>query len=185
MGFLLAFWKPIAGIVAVVALAAAAMWAWSRFTEGYREEGRAEVRLEWEADTARRIALTTRITGLWDEQRQKTEAAQHEADKARSDAFKPVRERIRYLPAPVADLPVPAAAVGVLDAAVVASNAAPAGPAPVPVAPGPAPAADTTLGAVVEWVTVAAELYRACREQVTGWQTFYANLRAAQPQGEP
>ena len=47
--------------IAIIAALAAIAYAWHRFVEHYREQGRAEVRAEWDADKARRIALTTGI----------------------------------------------------------------------------------------------------------------------------
>lgn len=174
----------------VLALAIAAAWAWHRITEGYRDEGRAEVRAEWERDRAQRIAVTERIAGAWEAEKRRAEVATNERDKARSERFKPVSEGVRSLPAEVAGIRIPADAVGVFNAAIVAGNASPTGTAAEPATPAAALAAGSnaggattgasSVGLLVGWVADAAAVYAECRDRVSSWEQWYAGLRAGQ-----
>ena len=165
-----------------LALAAAAWWAWHAFTDHYREQGRVEVRAEWEQDKARRIKAVTDQTMLWDAQRQKTERAEHERDQARQAAAEAVKQRAASLPVDVARAPVPGAFVGVLRAGRDSANAAGAAAEPHQAAAGSASGADesSTLGAIAEWVAEVTDILAECRDRVAGWATFYGGLRAAQ-----
>ena len=62
MPFLIAFWKPIAGILLIVAIVATLGWAKNSYDEGKRDEGRTEVQGKWDADRTARIKRTTEIT---------------------------------------------------------------------------------------------------------------------------
>lgn len=185
-------WMLVAKLVAIAAAAAALIYAWHAFTDHYREQGRAEVRIVLEAERAdrkaereRRIAMTTAITNEWDRKRQEAERAATERDQARAERSQAIKLAARDLPKAVADARVAPAFVGVLRASRDFANAA--GPAAQPDETAPAaaagPDAESTLGLVAEWVAEVAEIHAECRDRVSAWESFYASLRAAQPKG--
>ena len=67
-------------IGALIALALALAWCWHLFVDHYREQGRVEIRKEWDADKAARIKRTTELTLLLSG---KLQVAMGEADKAK------------------------------------------------------------------------------------------------------
>jgi len=174
-------WGLIARVVGILAVAGALMYGWHIFAESMREQGRAEVRQAWAEDTARRVAMTTKITGLWDDQRQKAEAATATLDKERAAQAEANRAKVAALPPAVAGATFSGVARRLLNDAI--RDSAPAtGPAGKPDAPDPSPSADTSVGAVAEWGAAVIDLYSACADQIEGWRTFYSGLRAAQPE---
>ena len=77
--------------------------------------------------------------------------------------------------------PVSPDAIGLLNNAISASagkDAAIAAPKSEP----SAPTATTDTGDWLDWSLTAIDQYQACREQVAGFQSFYADLRQAQQQ---
>lgn len=184
MPFLLAFWRPIAALVAIAAVAAALIYAWHAFTEHYREQGRAEIRAEWKADTERRVAMTTAITNQWNAKRIEAETAIGERDRERAQRQADNQARARALPPAVAGGHFSGLAVSVLNRAASDSAAAaePAG-ATARAAPAAADDSDATVGAVVEWGVTLIGMYETCRARVSEWQQFYAALQAAQSKG--
>jgi hypothetical protein len=61
IGLLLSFWKPIAGILAILALMGFVAYEKHHYDEARRDEGRAEVQAKWDTDRAERIKRTTEI----------------------------------------------------------------------------------------------------------------------------
>lgn len=174
----------------IVGLAGALLWGKHTYDEARRNEGRAEIKAQWDRDIARRTADLAQITQLWSEQRQRAEAATNERDKLRAERFAAIAAANRNLPPSVADIRIPAAAVSLFNSAVGAANAAPSGPTDKPAAPAAAPSSSTdtgntprgatNLGVLVGWATDAAASFAECRDQVIGWQRFYSSLQTAQ-----
>ena len=187
MPFLLMFWKPLAGILLIAALAAGALFAKHGYDERRREEGRAEIRAEWKADTERRVAMTTAITNEWNAKRIEAETAIGERDRERAQRQADNQARARALPPAVAGGHFSGVAVSVLNRAA-SDSAAAAEPAGATARAAPAAAddsddSDATVGAVVEWGVTLIGMYETCRTRVGEWQEFYAALQAAQPKG--
>ena len=188
---LLTFWKPIAGLVALLALGLAIMAVKHSYDDGKREEGAAPVRAEFDAYRKAATERTTAITLAWDQKRIAAETAQKGLDDERANRLADASKRAQALPAAVAAVVVPAAALSVLDDAIRASDQpaatgsaggiVEARPAPAAAAPDPARNGDGNVGLLVQWGVLVSAMYDACRDQVTGWQRFYADLRAAQP----
>lgn len=178
-------------IGAALALAAACYAAWYGVEHWCNAACRAEtqradgIKAAWDADIARRVALTTAITLEWDKQRQIADALEAKHEQIRNVLFASAEAAARALPKPVASVVVPGAAVGVLNAAVDASNTTAAGPAREPPTPPTAATADSSLGLVVEWGVTCAKYYAAAVDQVVGWQKFYAGLRLAEEKLAP
>ena len=182
----LKFWKPLALFVAAMAIALALGAMKRSYDDGKRAEGAKPVQAAFDAyvETARK--RTTEITLAWDAKRIEAETAGKVADDERAKRFAESKKRAQALPAAVAAVVVPAAALGVLDAAIDAGSAAPTpGPAVAPPAATPAVAEtaaqpDGTVGLLIEWGAMAVAEYDRCRDLLTGWQTFYRGLQAAQ-----
>lgn len=186
MTFLLEFWKPIALVLLVAALAVAAIVAKHSYDEGMRNEGRAEVRAEWAKETAVKNKAIADQATAWDIQRQKTETAENERDAARQKLF----AAIAPLPAAVAGQRVPGAFVVHLDAGrrAAAASGTPAEPdqATHPASAGPDVAnagAESDLGLIASWVDQVLQIHAECRDRVAAWLSFYRGLQAAQPKG--
>ena len=178
------FGLPVALLIRVgiiLAIAAAAAWCWHVFAESMREQGREEVRAEWAADTARRVKMTTQITGLWDEQRKKAETATATLDAERAARAEANRVKVAALPPAVAGAVFSGVARRLLNDAI-RDSAPPTGTASSPEHASTAPPVDSTVGAITEWGVAVVDLYAACKDQVEGWQQFYSGLRAAQPE---
>ena len=154
------------------------------YDERRRDEGRAEVKALWDADTQRRVhafaeAMTKYVTAQ-EEAEKNAQALAAERQKRIDDA------KLRALALPPADAGVrfPASARGVLNDAV--GDSAPAtGPAAEPVKSASAPAEDSNVGIVTQWAVDVIGYYNACREQVIGLQSFYHALQKAQPEVKP
>lgn len=153
-------WVKLLVVAALVAAAATAFHFWK---ERIREEGREEIRAEWQAAVkaaelmataaARRAEIDARARGM---QRDKDFGALATRNKALADEL----AAIRFDPA----------VIGGLRESVRASNGqsptVPERSAPAP--PGAAVRGPTALE-VDDWFQSVAKLYRACREQVIGW----------------
>lgn len=182
-------WLPVGLLVRIVAAIAAVValaFIYHEIAEHFRDQGRAEIRAQWEADKAERVRRTTEITNLWDAQRRKTEEAIDERNKAREELASATRQRVASLPPDVAGTRVPGVFVGVLRAAGNQANAAgtsgqPDAAAAAGAAGADAAELDSTLGLVAGWVAEVTEILAECRDQVDAWARFYRGLRAAQP----
>jgi hypothetical protein len=189
-GFFVAAWAipyilyAVAGIAILAAIGTVAYkvnhWCNAACAVQTTRADRAEAAIRTAQQRASAMAL------LWDKERQGREADARTAEANRLAAFVPVEAAARNLPAPVARVLFPATAARVLDAAVGAANAQIAGPATVPpekaAAPPADPAGTVDVGGVVAWGIACAKQYAEVAAQVTGWQTYYASLQAAQLQ---
>lgn len=177
----------MAKLAALVAGFVLLAWAAHLAKEHYRDQGRTEIRAEWEIDKAARMKLTSGITLAWDKERIKAETAGKEIEDARRNRLQQIVNRVRTLPAAVAAVSVPASVVGMLDDAI-RNSATATEPAVEPGRAGSAVAApatdtrDSSLGLLTEWAVTVIGMYDACAERVAGWQSFYSGLQAAQPQ---
>lgn len=187
MILLLRFWKPLAGVVLLLAVVLAVL-SWKHgYDEARRGEGRAEVQAQFDAYVQAARERSTALALAWDQQRQAAEQAGKDLADERTARAADNAAHLAALPDAVARAPVPAAALDVLDRAVAASNAAaPAGPAvepdrAAPAASGGAADVDGQLGPLIGWAASVIDLYDQCRARVAGWAAFYAGLQAAQP----
>ena len=182
----LKFWKPIAGIVIVLAIVLALGAMKRSYDDGKRAEGAKPVQEMHDAYVKAARERTTAITLAWDVKRVEAEQAGKVADDERAKRMAESKVRLAALPPAVAAVVVPAAALSVLDNAIDAGSAAPA-PGPAGEAPAAAPAVaetaaqpDGTVGLLIEWGALAVAKYDECRDLLTGWQTFYRGLQTAQ-----
>lgn len=121
MPFLLAFWKPIVCVLALVALMATIAITKHHYDEARRDEGRAEVQAKWDADKAARIKRTTELTLLLSGKLQEAKDETDKAKRASVAAF----VRPKDLAGRVASGPgvrMGGDLIGVLDAAASAAN---------------------------------------------------------------
>jgi hypothetical protein len=177
-------WK----VIAALAIAAALAYAWHTFVEKYREQGRVEVRAEWEADALRRVQALQETEAKLAAKSIEAGRAIGERDNERRKRAAEAQKHAQALAPAVAAVVVPAAAVGVLRDALAASDPAPATRSPGAAqgsAAAAAAGADSTVGLLTGWGVEVINLYDACRSQVTGWINFYASLQAAQPKEAP
>jgi hypothetical protein len=155
MPFLLAFWKPIAAIVLVIALVAAVGIAKHSYDERRRDEGRAEIQASWDAAKAAQKARELVAAKEADDY-------QRRVDAKRQLDFDKLSKRTVELENRLAAVPVGPDLVGELQHAVDTANDKSAGK------PAENPAATTGL-ALSNWFNQVAKQYRECRETVIGW----------------
>lgn len=145
----------IAGGVAIVVLVGGVALAKHSYDERRRDEGRHEVRAEWDA-------------AIEAQQKREAKAAQDAIDnavqaKAKSDEdFKALARRNAILQGKLASLAVDGAIAGSVRDAIRTSNGTSAGSTEADSSP-------TTGLALSDWAAETARLYRACRDQVIGW----------------
>lgn len=158
---------------------------WNAHRTGVNE-GEAKVQAAWDADVKRRNAAAKAVAEAYGAALAESADWQKRWSEEHAKTFAPITARAAALPSAVARVRVPADAVRVLDDAVAAANGDAARPAAGAAAQaGAAPAgAETDLGALTRWGVAVADLYASCVAQVTGWQEFYARLRAAKPREE-
>lgn len=176
MPFLLMFWKPLAGILLIVALAAGALFAKHRYDEGLREEGRAEVRAEWAADKAKIAADLMRRSENAEREKQEAERKAVIAERARVARFATLKARADA-EAAAAPVRVTPAYVGLLhDARIAAEASRPAGQV-AEAAPAPSESAQAYGVAMLAWAALALE-----RDGL--WSEYVDTIRrACTPQG--
>ncbi len=133
-------------------------------------------RAELEAYKAKQAAYAAQLVLDWQSARDRADAAEKERDDARTKLFTSLAQAARSVPDRATVLS--GTFRGVLNSAAAAASA---GTTPTAASPGE-DSASTTAGAVLDWGIDTAEKYRACTEQVTGLQSFYNELRAAQTQ---
>ena len=184
------FGLPIGLLIKVglaLALAAAIAYGVHRIAEHYRDQGRTEIQVLWDADKAERIRLTTAMTLEWDKQRQRTEKAEAQHELERRKVQDGLADRARLVAAGVNSVRVAAAVASLLDDAARSATDAAAGTAKPDAATAAAPAAaadtGTDLGTLTIWVTQVLAIHAECRDRVSAWIAFYDGLRAVQPTG--
>jgi len=180
-GFALLTLLPyIIGGIAVASLAGWLWWQWSGYKEGLREEGRAEVRAEWQAERAQLIAARDAMVMRWAKAIQEVERVYVEKVAESESRFAAIRTRagrisvgggIRLNPDAVGVLRDTASAAN-SEAATAPSGGAEA-PAPVPEATGGVVASDVTTSAT-EWVTFAVDAAEAYKDARDKWQACVA-----------
>jgi len=156
MPFLLMFWKPIAGVLLVVALVAAVGLTKHRYDEHRRDEGRAEVQTKWDAANAAQKIREVKAAKEADEFQLRVEA------KREAEFKRLLVARTAEIQSRLSAVSVDSALASELRNAVRAANEQGAGK------PAQDPTPVTGL-AVAEWFDQVAKQYRACREQVVGW----------------
>lgn len=175
--FLLTFWKPIAIVLVVAALATAVGIEKHRYDERRRDEGRAEIQSKWDADIQVRIARTTAITNLWDGERQRADKEAEDHERIRVALFADVASLSDRLSDRDRAMVVPAGAVRVLNSAVVAANTDAAATPGKPVEEASATSGDSNVGELVKWGIDCAKKYADAVDEVLGLQSFYNKLR--------
>ena len=183
---LLGFAPYIIGAIAVAALLGTAAWKWSAFKESLREEGRAGVRVEWQAERTQLIAARDAMVIRWAKDIQEVERVYVNTSMERESRFGAIRSRANSVGVS-GGIRLSADAVGVLNDAVAAAN------------PGHTAASRETQGAAqtipesagsaqVEtdagsWVTFAVDAADAYRDAFDKWQacvSWAGEIRAAQ-----
>lgn len=106
----------------------------------------------------------------WNAARDLAQQRQIELEKATRALFTDFGIRSQHLP----DRAVLVPGVGLLDNAIASAGADPATGPPAQPVEDTAPA---TNGALIDWAIQSVQLYKACTDQVAGWQQFYAGLR--------
>ena len=163
----------IIGAFAVVALVGTVAWKWNSFKESLREEGRAEVRVEWQAERTALVAARDAMVMRWAKAVQEVERVYVEKVVERESRFGAIRSRaagasvsgaIRLSPGAVGVLRESASAANGESAPVAGEGA---GAAP----PVPEPAGDTTAQEWIAFAVDAAEAYADAREK---WQACVA-----------
>jgi hypothetical protein len=153
-------------IMAVVGLLA--WWQWADFKEGLREEGRAEVRAEWQKERAALIAARDAMVMRWAAAIQTVERVYVERVVERETKFAGIRERAGAIK-PATDavpVPVPPAAVGLLADSANAANA----PA---VADGNSGAAQAVPAAAWDQATTLTDWTNFAREAAAAYADVY------------
>lgn len=163
----------IIGAIAVVALVGTVAWKWSAFKEGLREEGRAEVRAEWQAERAQLIAARDAMIMRWAKAIQEVERVYVEKVVERGSRFGAIRSRVDGASAS-GGIRLGADAVGVLSDATRAANSE--SPAAPEVGNGPAAAVPESTGDTTaqEWVAFAVDAAEAYRDARDKWQACVA-----------
>jgi len=162
MPFLLMFWKPIAGVLLVIALVAAVGLTKHRYDEGRRDEGRVEVQAKWDAAIV--VQKEREVKAAKD-----AEAMQLQAETKRDADFK------QLLAARTAEIKSQLASRSISSGLTVQlRNTTRAANSGVESTRKPAEDSATVAGpptelAIAEWYDQVAKQYRACREQVIGW----------------
>jgi hypothetical protein len=177
---LLTFLPYIIGGIAVASLAGWLWWQWSGYKEGLREEGRAEVRVEWQAERAQLIAARDAMVMRWAKAIQEVERVYVEKVVERESRFSAIRTRAGRITVG-GGIRLDPDAIGLLrDVASTANSetsAAPSGgaeaPAPVPETSGSVTAAEVTTTAQ-EWVTFAVDAAEAYKDAHDKWQACVA-----------
>lgn len=160
-------------VVAAIAAVLGGLWV---VKEHYVEQGRNEVRAEWEAEKVAQKAARAAQEALWQAQKAQVEQTTRERDRERRERFAALQEQDR-LAGEVASLRVPAAAVGVLQHSVDAANAAGTAAQPDGAAATTAASADADLGNIADWFREVARIHAECRDRVLAWNLFYSKLR--------
>ena len=176
----------VLGVASMVAVALMLLGFKHSYDERRRDEGRAEIQAKWDADKAARLRAYTAMTTQWVTAQLDAESLAKQLASERQGRIEDAKKRAHNLPPADAALRFPASARSVLNDAVgpvePAETPRPAGGA----ASGAAAAAeDSSVELVTQWAVDVVGFYNACRDEVIGWQKFYAALRAAQPEVQP
>lgn len=185
----LRFWKPLAGIVIVLAIVLALGAMKRSYDDGKRAEGAKPVQAAFDAYVKAAQERTTAITLAWDAKRIEAEQAGKVADDERAKRMAESQKRLAALPPAVAAVVVPGGVRMLLNDAIDSAAAPPAvASAPIEAAPAVAEspasdrAADTTIGQLAEW---GAEVINVCavyRDRALALVQFYESLRESQGQ---
>ena len=161
MPFLLAFWKPIAAILLVVALVGTVAFAKHAYDERRRDEGRAEVTAKWDAANAAQKVREAKAAAEADD-------FQRRADAKRDADFKrQLAGRTTELLGRLSASHISGDVVGELRATVrIANDATGTGK---PADSSAAPTGATDGRSLTEWFATVGQQYRACRETVIAW----------------
>ena len=175
-GFALLTLLPyIIGGIAVASLAGWLWWQWSGYKEGLREEGRAEVRAEWQAERAQLIAARDAMVMRWARAIQEVERVYVEKVAESESRFAAIRTRAGRISVG-GGIRLNPDAVGVLRDTASAANSeaatAPSGGAEAP-APVPETAGDVDTTAQ-QWLTFAVDAAEAYKDARDKWQACVA-----------
>jgi hypothetical protein len=160
MPFLLTFWKPIAAILAMLAIVSFFAIAKHSYDERRRDEGRQEVQSRWDAAVAAQRVRELKAA-------QEADDFQRRADAKRELDFKQLlAARTSEIQARLASRH---ASVDLSRSLSDATRAANGQGTRKPAEADPTPATVPDELAVAEWFDQVASQYRACRERVDGW----------------
>jgi len=175
-GFALLTFLPyiICGI-AIASLAGWLWWQWSGYKEGLREEGRAEVRVEWQAERAQLIAARDAMVMRWARAIQEVERVYVEKVAERESRFSAIRTRAGRIGVG-GGIRLSDGAVGVLRDTERTANSE-AAPAPSGGAEAPAPVPETPWDVdttAQQWITFAVDAAEAYKDARDKWQACTA-----------
>ena len=165
-GFALLTFLPyiVMGLAALLAL-----WKWADFKEDLREEGRTEVRAEWQAERASLIAARDAMVMRWAKAVQEVERVYVEKSVERSARFESIRSRSHSASVSGSIRLSPDAGRVLADASAAANAPGPAGEGQGAAPPVPQTAGDVdTTGQ--QWVTFAVEAAEAYADARDKWQ---------------
>jgi hypothetical protein len=134
-----------------------------------------------EAALERQREYAAALTANWQRSQQKSAALEKDLKEQREQNFQVLQGQVTALPPVVADQSFPAAAVRVLNNAARATSVdAPAqtqADTPgVAASDSGSTAGDSTVGAVTKTGVTWAERFKACRDQVIGWDEYFNSL---------
>lgn len=184
--FLTPLGRLVLGALGVLALGLILLGLKHSYDEDRRAEGRAEVQAKWDADKAARLRAYTAMTTQWVTAQLDADRLAQQLATERQGRIDDAKKRAHNLPPADAALRFPASARSVLNDAVGTAEPAETPRPTSSSASGAATAAeDSRVDLVTQWAVDVIGFYNACRDQVIGWQKFYAALRAAQPEVNP
>lgn len=166
---LLTFLPYIIGGLAVAGLLGWLAWQWSAFKEGLREEGRAEVRVLWQAEREELIAARDAMIMRWAKAIQEVERVYITKVEWRTRTFVEYRERAAGAEVSGTITLSPGAVSVLADSAGAANDPGPAAGGEGTAAPVPEPAGSVETDAR-EWVAFAVEAAEAYRDAYDKWQ---------------
>lgn len=137
-------------------------------------KGESHVQAKWDEDKAARMAHLSEIVVGNLEESNKASTAAKDKERVAKDAFDKLAQRNAALSKQLDAAHVDAVIVERLRDAVATANAQ-AGAAPG--IPPSAPAAATTGSKLVAWGDAVTDLYRQCKDEVVGFQTWFDNLK--------
>ena len=160
----------------VLALAAAAAWGWHLFVNHYREQGRVEIRAEWDAEKLAQAKELHRRTENAERAKQETTRKAEVLARSRAQRFAALQAETQVV-ASGAGVRLPADSVGLFDRARAAAEASrPAG--------GTAEAAPAAAGSTEGYVVSLYEWAAQCLERDGLWRDFYKGVQDAFAEGK-
>jgi len=132
---------------------------------------------KWDAATKAASEEKARLEMLRQKERESAEIKQQEMARERDRLMARSQKRIADLDAAIASMRAPGIARLLNDTLDESSGTAGTAPKPAKDSAAAAAGPDTSIGQWAQWSVTCINLYAAARDQILGWQTFYAKLR--------